>query len=237
MMGQPVSQLEWSMIAAMIGGTEFGWAFLARLALLVAAALLLGISARRSRRWPGAALLYALALASMPFSGHAAATEGAAGLLHRLADTLHLFAAGLWIGAIGWFLYLVSVAHRSPSRVDAAPLLAVMHRFVPFGATLVAIVAISGVINTTLVIKPTSLWNVLGALYGWLLTAKVAVVGLMLLCALRNAMLGSKAAVPSMISDRQALLGALRYSLATELGLAAIVISLVAVLGLTSPTP
>src|SRR3546814_11548040 len=49
-----------------------------------------------------------VAVATLVWSGHAGATEGAAGTLHRASDILHLIAAAVWIGAIGAFLMLIS---------------------------------------------------------------------------------------------------------------------------------
>jgi copper resistance protein D len=204
MMDQPVSQLDWATVKAMLVETSLGWAFIARVVLLGVAAVLLGFSPSRVRWWRPAALLYSLAVVTLPWSGHAAATDGTMGLLHRLNDAAHLFAAGLWIGAIGWFLYLVTLAHRAPDRVEASALLSVMHRFAPFGVMLVAVVTITG---------------------------------LMLVCAARNASLNLASTKRGGLADRHSQLVSIRISLVTEIGLAATVIGLVALLGLTSPMP
>lgn len=76
MMGQPVSELERETIAAMVLQTSVGWAFLARLLVLVTAALVLLYSARSPGWTPVVAVLYALALITLPWSGHAAAGGG-----------------------------------------------------------------------------------------------------------------------------------------------------------------
>jgi putative copper resistance protein D len=81
---------------------------------------------------------------TLGWSGHAAATEGALGWVHRLGNGVHLLAAGLWIGAIGGFGHLTMIAHRKPGRVPVVPLLAAMHAFAPFGVALVATVSITG---------------------------------------------------------------------------------------------
>jgi copper resistance protein D len=84
MMGQPVTALEWPTIEVMVISTSIGWAFLQRLGLLLAAALLLRFSPI------AAALLFALVLVTLPWSGHAAASEGLLGLAHCLNDALHM---------------------------------------------------------------------------------------------------------------------------------------------------
>src|SRR6185312_3494217 len=83
--------------------TTFGHDWLARLvlAVLVAVALCLLSAARAGRsRWAVAALLGAAFAASLVHSGHAAATAGWLGTIHRAADGLHLIAASAWVGGL-----------------------------------------------------------------------------------------------------------------------------------------
>lgn len=236
MMGQQVAALKWATIEVMVASTSLGWAFAARLALLIAA---IGALALPLKTWSRAAsaILLGLAVATLPWSGHAAANEGGLGLLHRLNDALHLLASGLWLGAIGWFAYLVLAAHRQPDRPVTATLLETMHRFAPLGATLVGIVAVTGILNAHLVFGLEMSIAVLGTPYGVLLAIKIALVGAMLLFAARNARLGRRAARESLDGRLTAasLLPQLRSSLLTELSLAALVIGCVALLGLMSP--
>lgn len=234
MLGQPVSQLEWITVQAMALDTSHGWAFLARLALLIAAALLV-LRTAKPLAWRSAALLYACAVSTLPWSGHAAATEGALGLFHRLNDVLHLLAAGLWIGAIGWFICLVGAAHRAPEQGATTSLLAVMRAFAPFGMVLVVIVAITGLVNTGMVVGFSELREAAMTSYGLILLVKVAVFGLMLLCAIRNAILSRHGESSSEVMSGEMALRALRVSLATEMGLGVVVVGLVAMLGLLSP--
>src|SRR3546814_1379141 len=49
-----------------------------------------------------------VAVATLVWAGHAGATEGTAGTVHRVSDILHLLAAAAWIGAIGAFLILIA---------------------------------------------------------------------------------------------------------------------------------
>src|SRR3546814_16829471 len=49
-----------------------------------------------------------VAVATLVWAGHAGATEGTAGTVHRVSDILHLIAAAAWIGAIGAFLILIA---------------------------------------------------------------------------------------------------------------------------------
>jgi copper resistance protein D len=171
MMGQSLIEIEGSVIQAMIIDTHIGWAFMLRLLSLIFAALFL-------TKWPFAsALLYALALATLAWSGHAAASDGAIGIFHRLNDALHLLAAGLWIGAIGWFTYLAVQAHRGLASGTA--LLREMHHFKRYGIALVALVSFTGMMNAQLIFRLDKSGAVLTMPYGQLLAAKVILVGIM----------------------------------------------------------
>ncbi|MGA7772115.1 MAG: copper resistance protein, partial [Pseudolabrys sp.] len=74
--------------------TRFGPVWCARLGLAIALALLLLRPALRVSQLAAAALLLALPAVV----GHAGATPGLAGDVHLLSDTLHLLAAGAWLG-------------------------------------------------------------------------------------------------------------------------------------------
>lgn len=232
MMGQPLSMLEWASFEAMVLSTDMGWALIARIAMLSLAALFLATQVQRAL--PTAALFYGLALLTLAWSGHAAATEGALGLLHRINDGLHLLAAGLWIGAIGWFLHLVIAAHRNPVNIAPEPLLDAMHRFAPLGIALVAVVAATGLTNSHLIFGLGNSVQVLKTEYGFLLAAKTTLVVLMIMLAARNASISRQSARTG-INSTATTLAALRASLAAELLLATGVLAIVAFVGLASP--
>ncbi|WP_373488533.1 CopD family protein [Blastomonas sp.] len=237
MMGQTVRALEWTTFQSMVLMTDLGWAFMTRMGLLASGLVALFLIKQVAGRQIVAAGFYGLALLTLGWNGHAAATEGTLGLVHRLNDGLHLLAAGLWIGAIGWFLTLVISAHRDSERCPPEPLLAAMHRFAPLGVTLVAIVTATGVINAHLVFGLGNSWAVIQTTYGWLLIAKITVVGFMLMCAWRNAATTRNTVrnVDQPQDSQPAALAALRTSLATEMLLATAVIAIIAWAGLASP--
>jgi putative copper resistance protein D len=228
MMGQPLADLAWPTVQAIVGGTDIGWAFVVRLGLLLAAALLV-------RKQPvSAAVLYGLALVTLPLSGHAAVGEGMPGLVHRINDAVHLLAAGLWLGAIGWFAALAFC----PSHTDESAhlLLVAMRRFAPLGVLLVAIVTLTGLANGLFIVGLPTGTDLFAIAYGQVLVAKVCLVGLMLLCAARHAALARREL--SRKPDGQgytATLVAARRSLGGELLFAGGVIAAVAWLGLLSP--
>lgn len=237
MMGQPLKDLELATVQDMVLMTDTGRAFLVRTVLLA-----LGLAAvlfiRTNTPWNIlAAWCYGLALLTLAWSGHAAATGGALGLVHRLNDGLHLMAAGLWIGAISWFTILVLAAHKSPDCVKTEDLRNVMENFAPLGITLVVVVAVTGVLNSHLVFGLENSMDVLGTTYGWLLAVKILAVALMVMCAARNARLVRRSLIvqSGTRAGTDVTLFAVRSSLAVELLLAIFVVMLVAITGLASP--
>ena len=237
MMGQSLGQLEWETTTALLTGTSLGWAFMLRLALLLGAASVLLLAKRRRGAYPAAAVLFAAALATLPWSGHAAASSGPIGLLHRLVDAAHLLAAGLWIGAIAWFLFLVAKAHRASGDILAESLLSAMHRFAGLGLLLVAIIVASGGVNAQLIFGIENSGAVLDTAYGRLLMAKLGLVGAMLLLGARNALIGRHYArsAGGAKADRGATLATLRNSLAGEFVIGVSIIALVALVTMMSP--
>ncbi len=238
MMGVPVAQLDQPMIKAMITGTDMGHAFIVRTGLLVAG--LAAILALRSQR---AALVftagcYGSALVTLGWSGHAAATEGGWGQIHRLNTGIHLVSAGLWLGAIGWFLVLTFRSYKDPDETQANAVLKAMHAFAPMGISLVALVAVTGTINAHLIFGLPNVAATLATPYGLLLASKLALVAAMAAFGAHHARV-SRAASRGMsqaVASPAHPLAALRRTLLVELALGVSVTGLVAVFGTMSPT-
>lgn len=239
MMGLPPWQVEPDTVFSIVTGTDVGWAFLIRISALMAALPVIMWLPTLSLRSAMLVMLAAIALATLAWSGHAAATEGAIGTIHRLNDALHLTAAALWIGAIAGFLVLTITAHRNPDRVNAALLLDRVHRFAPVGIVLVGLVGLTGLVNSELIFGIAATPTVFLTGYGGLLAAKLGLVGVMLLCAARNSAISRRHAAfgrrPG--AEDLAVLQSLRTSLAIEGIAAGAVIAAVALLGMMSPAP
>ena len=238
MMGVQAGALDWPMTEAMFLGTDMGSAFIFRFCLLCLGLVsLLGFGERRAGLMLAAAC-FAGALLTLGWSGHAAATEGGLGLFHRLNNGVHLIAAGLWLGAIGWFLALTIRCQIESDQLQAPSLLEAMHRFAPLGVTLVTLVALTGLINSHLIFGLPNLGATIGTPYGALLLIKIFLVGAMMTFGAHNARV-SKASIRSEAQlerthTKQAI-AALRRSLASEFLLGLAVTGLVAVLGTKSP--
>jgi putative copper resistance protein D len=238
MMGVPVVELDLPMIEAMILGTDMGFAFLVRSGLLLTG--LAAILALRNRQaaLAFAAGCYGCALVTLGWSGHAAATEGGLGLFHRLNNGIHLVSAGLWLGAIGRFLVLTFRCYKDPDEAKAHAVLKAMHAFAPMGISLVALVAVTGTVNSHLIFGLPNVAATFATPYGILLAIKLALVAAMVAFGAHHARVSRGAATAvrdGNVYPAQAL-GALQRTLIAEFLLGLLVIGLVAVFGTMSPT-
>jgi putative copper resistance protein D len=238
MMGVPVVELDLPMIEAMILGTDMGFAFLVRSGLLLTG--LAAILALRNRQaaLAFAAGCYGCALVTLGWSGHAAATEGGLGLFHRLNNGIHLVSAGLWLGAIGRFLVLTFRCYKDPDEAKAHAVLKAMHAFAPMGISLVALVAVTGTVNSHLIFGLPNVAATFATPYGILLAIKLALVAAMVAFGAHHARVSRGAATAvrdGNVYPAQAL-GALQRTLIAEFLLGLLAIGLVAVFGTMSPT-
>lgn len=237
MMGVSVVALDGPMIEMMIFGTDMGYAFIARTGLLVVAlAFLLTIKRRVALVF--AAGCFGSALVTLAWSGHAAASEGGVGLVHRLNNGIHLIGAGLWFGAIGWFLFLTFQCRQDPDGIRAQAVLREMHAFAPLGVALVAVVAFTGTINSHLIFGVQNLAMTLYSSYGILLAMKLALVAAMVGFGAHHARVSRSASrrIEGVASGSARTFSALRRTLLAEFLLGIFVTGLVAVLGTMSPT-
>ena len=238
MMDVPVVELDQPIIEAMIFGTDIGFAFIVRSGLLFA-----GLAAILALRNCRAALVFAAgcygsALVTLAWSGHAAATEGGLGLFHRLNNGIHLVSAGLWLGAIGWFLVLTFRCYKDPDETQTHAALKAMHAFAPMGISLVALVTVTGTVNSHLIFGLPNVAATLPTPYGILLAIKLALVAAMIAFGAHHARVSRRAATAVRHGNAypaQAL-AALQHTLLAEFLLGLLVIGLVAVFGSMSPT-
>jgi len=224
MSGAPLSR---ETLGAVVGETLFGRVAALRLGLALAMAAVL-VLLRRSR--PGGvavlvagALVAGALLASIAWSGHAAAEAGADRIVHLSADVLHLLAAGAWVGAL-WPL-AVALA----GATDAAEAARAARRFSALGIACVATLVVTGIANSWYTVG--SVPAMIGTPYGRLLSAKLALFAAMLALAAVNRL----RITPRLASGDAAARARLRRNAAIEAALGLAVIALVGVLGATVP--
>ncbi|WP_293905072.1 copper homeostasis membrane protein CopD [Phenylobacterium sp.] len=209
--------------------TGFGRAALLRLALLTAAGLLT-LRSRAQPAWRTLALLGCAAAATFAWTGHGASDDGFPGLLHLTADVLHALAATAWIGA----LFVLAERLRGPDvRLAADSLRAFSRR----GIAIVAVIAVTGTINSWFLVGLNGVAHLAEAAYGRLLLVKLAVFGLMLALAAANRYRLSSALDRALATgDAGQAKRAVALSVGLETLLAVAVLALVSWMGTVPPT-
>jgi putative copper resistance protein D len=216
--------------------TQFGQLWLGR---SVALAVLFAITAFASRRsffffgkdrlWGGLLLAVSGALLmSLAWAGHAAA-----GIYdrnaHLLADTLHLLLGAVWPMGLAPFALFLHYADRTGRTLPME--LTVMQRFSQTSLAAVFILVATGLVNGWFLVGS---WpGLFDTVYGRLLLAKVAVVGLMIGLGAWNRFVR----LPELIVAPEAATRylALRRNVVVEAVLAGVVLLIVGVLGMTPP--
>ena len=222
---------------AIVLSTAAGLAWQVRtIAILVAALVPIA-----GRRYPRIALLAVAtaagtAIATLAWTGHGAMDEGATGWVHLLADILHLLAAGVWLGAL---VALVLLAFRNAERADRDHVV-LLHRvlrgFSAVGTVIVAIIVISGLINSWMMVGLANVTQLPNGLYGQLFIAKLSLFsGMVVLAAANRFHLTPAFDLAIANNDHQGGIVALRQSLAFETACALAILGLVAWLGTLEP--
>jgi putative copper export protein len=149
--------------------TRFGHALCARLLLLVLSVAALGDGSQRGRRVL-AAVTTGLALIPQIWSSHAGAADGVDRIVLLGAESVHLLAAGAWLGALAPLL--IAITALAPDQGAHAA-----RRFSPLGMLCVALLAATALAQS---------WILIGGLAGLVGTdyGRVALVKLALLLAL-----------------------------------------------------
>jgi copper resistance protein D len=234
MSGTPPGELTADVLQTVLTQTHFGVATIARLiaagVLAVAFALLLSAL---DRRWieAAAALAAATFAGGLAWTGHALGGQGAEGIIHPIADVLHLIAAAAWVGALVPLALLLSAAGKDNALVIAR---AATLRFSTLGVICVGTLLVTGIVNTWYLAG--SVEALTGTLYGQLLLAKIAVFLVMVaIAAVNRQWLTPRLVQNDSAAAAQSALRQLRRNATIEALAGAIVICIVAVLGTKPP--
>lgn len=179
--GRPLTHaLNLDTLSGLLSGTQFGRVWEIRLALVAVLAGFLLFREREhdARDWNAlrleGVLLAGGLTATLPWAGHPAATEGAARSLHLLADTLHLLAAGVWLGGLCPLAVLLRWAHRSPDASWTAVAREATRRFSLLGLVSVCTLTLTGIVNGWFLVG--GIPPLVGTPYGRLLLLKLALL-------------------------------------------------------------
>lgn len=224
MTGGDMAILDAEMLRYLAFETPMGLSSIARFLFLVliAATASMGSHIRSSNT-----LLAFGALATLAWGGHAGASEGGIGALHRASDILHLIAASAWLGTLA--LLLLALARSS---TPAADLIAALRRFALTGTLIVGALFVTGIINLWAITGLDALPELATTDYGRTLGLKLALFAAMLGFAAFNRWL----LTPRLEQGARNGLRRLRTSASFEAALAVGVVLAVAILGTRSPT-
>ena len=238
MSGVAIIDVDRGSIEAMVFETPMGVAWQVRMAALAAIEVLAFVRNPVVRIVQVA--LAAAALATLAWTGHGAAGEATKGLVQLVADIVHLLAAGAWIGALVALGLMVARHASQPTSADFISMHRALDGFSKAGAIFVALLIITGSVNTWILVGPAGIGLVGSDQYVQLLALKLALFAAMLGLAATNRFRLTPALSRDLDDGFVPLqtLEALRRSIAIEAGLSAIVLAIVAWLGtLVPPAP
>jgi putative copper resistance protein D len=228
MSGSLSGATDWSTLSLVANSTAFGHIWVIRLILLAAALLIFIIAQRHRQLWLVAATISGITLASIAWAGHGQTGQGSGATGHVISDVVHLFAAAVWMGAlVGLLLLLRSSA---PVREVAFALTA----FSTIGPSTVALLVITGVVNSLFLIGPPS--SLFTTAYGLTLVVKILLFAGMFVCAVLNRFrLTPRLAAAHDDKSEVDAMHALKQTIAAETLLALLVVAAVALLGTLAP--
>ncbi|MES2698565.1 MAG: CopD family protein [Pseudomonadota bacterium] len=177
----------------------------------------------------------AVGCVTFAWSGHAAATEGTARMVHLASDAIHALAAAGWIGALIVFVLLAGLAARQAG--SAARLAKLLADFSPIGLTLVTLLVVSGLTNSWLLFGYDAA-VVVTTTYGKLLVAKLALFAVMFaLAAVHRQHLAPalESGARTVGASTTGVVGKLRLSLGAEAIAGMAIFAVVSVIGTLDP--
>jgi putative copper export protein/mono/diheme cytochrome c family protein/peroxiredoxin len=229
----------WSLLAS----TQYGRVWIIRIALM---ALLGSILWLRDQEWDGrdwwalrleVAGLAASILVAQAWTGHSATGEGLTLVYQVLADGLHLFASGVWLGSLPLLAFLLAWAQRSDA--PGADLIAAeaTRRFSVLGLVSMGVLILSGLANAWELVG--TIPALVGTTYGRLLLLKVCLLLPLLVIAAFNLLRDKPRLLRSVTeaerTDTRPLLRRLRRNVLGEIALGGLILLLVGALGVMPP--
>jgi len=242
MSGMPLMEaLNRRTLDAVLRETVFGRIWLVRLGLSVALSAVLWLGSRQQTRRKGAMLkiggtllagAYAVTLA---WTGHALSDAGADRYVHLASDTVHLLAAGAWVGALPGLASLLKRAGDAARPERFALAVSATRRFSTLGMVSVSALVVTGLVNAWYLVGnvPALLSTEYGRLLLWKLLIFAVMVALAAINRLRLTPL--LATATTIVKPSRNALARLRRNSLLELAGGLAVVGIVAALGVATP--
>jgi copper resistance protein D len=238
MSGQSVAEVyAQDVLWTVLSQTDFGNDWLVRFVLACALAgvciSFLTVQGSGSPWLKAAAVFLAAAFAgSLAWTGHAIGGQGIEGVLHPIADILHLIGAAAWVGALVPLALLLAVTGTDADALAVARIATL--RFSTLGIASVATILITGIVNT---------WYLSGSVdaltetkYGHLLLIKIALFFAMVGVAAFNRLRLTPRLVDNPdVTTAHSVRRQLGRNAAVEAAMGAAIIAIVAALGTLPP--
>jgi len=235
MNGIPLTKLNLAAVKTVLFDTQWGLAIAARIAVACLAVLVAALSRPSASSFTVLAGLGLLCLASFAFTGHGAADDGIAGIIHLVSDMIHAVAAGVWLGALAGFLIVLS-RWRQGDETSRLFLVQALSGFASTGTATVAALIVTGLVNSCFLVGIQGLSRLFTSVYGILLVLKLLLFSAMVGLAAMNRFRLTPALGQSIEPESEALaITALRRSVAMEALAGCAILALVAVFGMMEP--
>jgi copper resistance protein D len=244
MSGMPLAiALNRQTLETIVRETLFGRIWLCRIAISLLLIAVLWFARRREPRrqhkipFAAGVVLAGAYTATLAWTGHAAADAGIDHYIHLGVDTMHLLAAGAWVGALPGLVSLLGRAgdETHPERYALAASAA--RRFSTLGLVTVSALVVTGLVNASYLVG--SIAALFGTEYGLLLLCKLLIFALMVALAainrLRVAPQFATAAAATIGAPNRTALARLRRNAMLEMAAGVAIVCIVAGLGLTVP--
>lgn len=235
MAGVPIWSLDVNVVKMLLEETVYGTAIKARGLALLTALTCIPLQRRFPRIVTWTVMVGgAIALMTLPWTGHGASGEGAKGWVQLVADMLHLLAAGAWLGAIAAFLILfVTRLWRQPEGLVLTS--RALTEFSIIGTVLVGTLVVTGIVNAFILVGFAPLLRG-DSLYALLLLGKLCLFICMLIMAALNRYRLTPALERAADAEQTAVAAAnLHRSLLLEAAFALMIFALVAWLTTLAP--
>lgn len=236
MTGSSIWSVDGDVLREIIGESAVGTAWIVRMAALAIAFVgAFAISRTAKARYVVLAST-SLAIATLVWTGHAGATEGLIGAVHRTSDIIHMLAAAVWLGGIAAFGGMLLRPATALSGAQIAVAHRALNQFSKVGALAVGLIVVTGVINCLAVVGFPHFARLPLSAYGKLLIIKLLLFGAMLAIAGVNRWrLTPALGVAISNNDPASAIVRLRWSLLAEASAALAILALVAWLGTLEP--
>ncbi len=242
--GRPLGQaLTLETVGRVLTRTQFGqvWQLRLGLAVVLGAFLLFREREEDGRDWialrfEGVILAVGMTIA-LAWAGHPAATAGRGRLAHLAADSIHLFAVGVWLGGLLPLALLLSRARRSPDPSWIAVAREATRRFSALALASVACLILTGAVNSWFLVGGVP--TLVGTPYGRLLLLKLGLLIPLIAIAAQNFLhlKPNLLAAPAARAFETLLnpLRRLRRNVMAEASLGVAILLVVGALGITPP--